>query len=97
MTDTPPAPDADLANLVVEGRFQFLHLARCLLDADALVAGWSAEAMHNANAVRARGGQVLLEIRADERGGVAVLLVGLVDGQRHVLDQVADGSTGNVA
>jgi hypothetical protein len=91
------ASGPDLPALVVEGEFLFLRMARQLLDADLLVAGWRASAVREALACKQNGAQLVLEVGADPRGGAQVSLVAISaasagGNERRVLDTVRERS-----
>jgi hypothetical protein len=86
---------AELAALLVEARFSFLQMARCLLDADIGIAGWNRGTVARVIACRDRGCRILLEVFAEASGATTVSLVAVSStGQREQIDSVSDSAPG---
>ena len=92
MTTSQSAGVAELAALLIEARFSFLQMARCLLNADVAVAGWSKpDTVARVIAGEARGCRHVLEVSADASGATMVALIAVSPaGQREQLDVVTD-------
>jgi hypothetical protein len=97
MTDEQkPAGVAELAELLIEARFSYLQMARCLLDADVAVAGWSKpHTVARVIACKDRGCRILLEVSAEASGATTVALVTVSPaGKREQIDSVSDSAPG---
>jgi hypothetical protein len=53
---------SELAGLVIEARFQYLHLAQTMLDANLAIAGFTATERSEAEALKRQGWRLALEI-----------------------------------
>ncbi len=95
-TRSNPAAGAELMALLIEGRMSYLQIARCLLDADAAIAGWTKpDTVERVIAGEARGCRHVLEISADASGATTVALVAVSPaGEREQIDSVSDSAPG---
>lgn len=96
MTDDAPTADAaELASMIIRGRFQFLQLAKALLEADVAIAGWSPQTLEQAAMYRTAGWRFAVEISADKAGATIVSLVATSrGGAREVLGYVVEHALG---
>ena len=89
MSDT----NAELPGMLEQARFMFLRMADAMLSAHVLIAGVAPAVIAQADALKADGWRVGLEIFADERGDANVLLTAVSrDGVRRVLAPVAEAA-----